>query len=228
MHNNVITVDGPSGSGKGTISLRIAKALGWHYLDSGALYRVVALSAQQQAIAVDDVEGLLAMISELSLSFEIDASGMERKVLLAGKNVSQEIRTTQMSHLSSQISSLPEVRTALVARQQSFLQAPGLVTDGRDMGTVIFPNAPLKIYLTASAAVRAQRRFDQLKAKGYSGTLAGLQQELEARDKRDQERATAPLKPAEDACIVDSSVNGIDDVLAEILELAKARQIQVA
>lgn len=219
----VITIDGPSGSGKGTISLLLAKKLGWHYLDSGALYRVLACAALQQNFCEQDEAALTHLAKTLDVQFTMDEAKTEKKVILAGEDSSELIRNEKTSQMSSKISAIPAVRAALMARQHAFRQMPGLVTDGRDMGTVIFPDANLKIYLTASVEIRAQRRFEQLNNKGFDGTLAAIQCELEARDKRDKERTVAPLKPAADAHIVDSSVRSIDEVLADILAFATAQ-----
>jgi cytidylate kinase len=221
----VVTIDGPSGSGKGTVSLLLAKQLGWHYLDSGTLYRVLACAVLRDRVSEEDEASIVALIPALTIQFVIDDQKMEKKVILDGVDITEDIRTEQTSQMSSKISTFSGVRQALVARQHSFRQAPGLVTDGRDMGTVIFPDANLKIYLTASAKVRAERRFEQLKNKGFGGTLAAIQRELEERDKRDQERTIAPLKPAVDAHIVDSSTMSIDEVLMHILGLAKTQQL---
>lgn len=221
----VITIDGPSGSGKGTVSMLLAKHLGWHYLDSGVLYRVLAYAAIQQKVSSQQEEALLGLIKQLDIEFVMDKSGLEKKILLAQEDITALIRAPKISQMSSKISAISSVRDALADRQRAFRQAPGLVTDGRDMGTVIFPDADIKIYLTASSEIRAKRRFEQLKNKGFDGTLADLQREIEVRDKRDQERAVAPLKPASDACIIDSSDKAIDEVMADIFALVKAREI---
>lgn len=221
----VITIDGPSGSGKGTISLMLAKHLGWHYLDSGALYRILGYAALQQKLSEQDEEQLIALIPQLDINFDIDHDMMEKKVILAGKNITNEIRAVKISQMSSKISAIAAVRQALVERQREFCKPPGLVTDGRDMGTVIFPDAELKVYLTASAAERAQRRLEQLKNRGFDGNLAAIQRELELRDKRDTERAVAPLKPAIDAHIIDSTDKPINAVFEEILSITKTQQL---
>ena len=210
----VITIDGPGGSGKGTVSLRLADKLGWHLLDSGALYRLVAVAALQQQIPVEDEVALGRLAAALDAEFMV--VGQEVKVLLHHQDVSQRLRTEEVSVLSSRLAALPEVRSALLERQRAFRQFPGLVADGRDMGTVIFPDATLKIFLTASVHERAQRRYKQLKEKGESVNLSRLFREIEERDRRDQTRSVAPLKPALDSHLIDSSELSVDEVLEKI------------
>lgn len=222
---SVITIDGPSGSGKGTVSMLLAKQLGWHYLDSGVLYRVLGYAAIQQKVSELQEEALLVLVKELDIEFIMDESGLEKKIMLANQDITALIRDPKVSQMSSKISAIGSVRDALAEQQRAFRQAPGLVTDGRDMGTVIFPDADVKIYLTASTEIRARRRFEQLKNKGFDGTIGDLQRELEVRDKRDQERAVAPLKPAADAYIVDSSNKAIDEVMADIFALLKTHEL---
>ena len=222
---SVITIDGPSGSGKGTVSMLLAKQLGWHYLDSGVLYRVLGYAAIQQNVSELQEEALLVLVKELDIEFIMDESGLEKKIMLANQDITALIRDPKVSQMSSKISAIGSVRDALAEQQRAFRQAPGLVTDGRDMGTVIFPDADVKIYLTASTEIRARRRFEQLKNKGFDGTIGDLQRELEVRDKRDQERAVAPLKPAADAYIVDSSNKAIDEVMADIFALLKTHEL---
>lgn len=217
---NVITIDGPSGTGKGTIATRLAQELNWNYLDSGALYRVLAYAAVQQNIAADDVEALSELAEFLPVSFVTHSAEQEYAICLQGNDITNEIRTEQISAMSSKVASYPEVRSSLLVLQRSFYQPPGLVTDGRDMGTVIFPDACLKIFMTANSDIRAQRRHQQLIAKGIDVTLARIQQELEVRDRRDRERSVSPLKPADDAIIVDTSNKSIDEVLTEVLALS--------
>ncbi|MEL6449201.1 MAG: (d)CMP kinase [Pseudomonadota bacterium] len=218
----VITVDGPSGSGKGTVSRVLAEVLGWHLLDSGALYRLTALSAAKRGVADDDVGRLAAVAQALSVVFGMDGRGNEQ-VLLDGEDVSTAIRTESCGERASIIAALPAVRDALVDRQRAFAQAPGLVADGRDMGTRIFPESGLKVFLTASAEERADRRYKQLKAKGIDVNLAALLRDIEQRDRRDQSRQAAPLKPADDAVVIDSTSMSVDAVVATVLALKNAR-----
>ena len=213
----VIAIDGPSGSGKGTIAHRVAKALGWHLLDSGALYRLVALSASKAGIALDDVEGLARIAGELDVRFDSNEDGSER-IWLAGDDVTNDVRTEETGAGASTVAAIPAVRDTLLARQRAFRQAPGLVADGRDMGTHVFSDAPLKIYLTASAEERARRRHKQLKDKGMDVSLAALSRDIEYRDRRDSERSVAPLRPAEDARILDSSGQSIEAVTQTVLD----------
>ena len=218
----LITIDGPSGSGKGTIARRVADQLGWHLLDSGALYRLVALAGQRKGLTRDDQAGHERVAGQLDVRFGLAADGGEQ-VWLEGEEVSAAIRTEQAGEGASQVAVMPGVRAALLERQRAFAMAPGLVADGRDMGTVVFPTAALKIYLTASAEERARRRYNQLKDKGLDANLAALSLDIAERDRRDASRPIAPLKPADDALIVDSTSMTIDAVLARVLELAHAR-----
>lgn len=215
----VITIDGPSGTGKGTISQLLAKALGWHYLDSGALYRVLAFDAVEQGIELFDEKHLADLAKGLPVKF-IPQADSSLHVLLGEKDITHAIRTEEIGNAASKVGSLPSVRAALLERQRSFRQPPGLVTDGRDMGTVIFPGAPLKVFLSASAEERARRRYQQLKEKGINVSLGDLCNELLERDKRDQQRQIAPLVPAADAIIIDTTVLSIDEVLQQVQELA--------
>lgn len=222
----VITIDGPGGSGKGTVSILLAEKLGWNLLDSGALYRLVAVAALNRQLAKsDDAARLGQLAASLQADFAIENRTV--KVLLDGENVSQRLRSEEVGALASRLATLPEVRQALVARQREFRQWPGLVADGRDMGTVIFPDARLKIYLTASVEERAQRRYKQLKEKGESVNLSRLFQKIEERDRRDRTRALAPLRPAFDSHIIDSSELSVDEVLKKILFLCEEVQISV-
>jgi len=218
----IITIDGPSGSGKGTVARRVAGQLGWHLLDSGALYRLVAYAGEQHGVDPADEAGFAAAARNLDVRFDADLHG-EEQIWLAGVEVSRSIRTEQAGEGASRVAVMPQVRAALVDRQHAFATPPGLVADGRDMGTVIFPSAGLKIFLTASADERARRRYKQLKDKGLSANLAALSLEIAARDRRDANRPLAPLKPADDAVIVDSTSMSIDAVVARVLELAAAR-----
>jgi cytidylate kinase len=218
----VIAIDGPSGSGKGTISRLVAARLGWHLLDSGALYRLVALAGQRRGLAPDDEAGHARVARELDATFGTGPDGSER-IWLEGQEVSSQIRTEEAGAGASRVAAMPSVRAGLLERQRAFAQPPGLVADGRDMGTVVFPSAQLKIFLTASPEERARRRYNQLKEKGLSANLAALSLEIAERDRRDASRAVAPLKPADDAIIVDSTLMSIDAVVARVLELAAAR-----
>lgn len=201
----VITVDGPGGTGKGTLASHLAHWLGWHFLDSGALYRVLALSAQRDNIKMENEDALAALARRLDVDFRNAAPGLGMDVMLNGQNVDQQIRTEICGNLASRLAPLPKVRAALLERQRLFRQAPGLVADGRDMGTVVFPDAAVKIYLTASPAVRAQRRHKQLKEKGFDVNLAQLSVEITERDARDSQRTVSPLKPADDAAVIDTT-----------------------
>lgn len=218
----VITIDGPSGTGKGTLSQRLSEILQWHFLDSGALYRVLALAAKQHAVAIDNEIALEVLAAHLDVQFKLLASGQTR-IILEGADVTEAIRTEECGSLASQISAFPRVRAALLERQRAFREKPGLVTDGRDMGTVVFPDAILKIYLQAENEERALRRYQQLKEKGVPARLPDVLQELLIRDKRDKERAIAPLMPAEDAILIDTTGLSIEQVLASVLELARTR-----
>lgn len=222
MSAPVIAVDGPSGSGKGTVSRVVATTLGWHLLDSGALYRLTALAAERAGVDLADVEGVAAIAGALPVAFGEDSAGEER-VLLDGEDVAGEIRTETCGEKASIVAALGPVREALVARQRAFAEPPGLVADGRDMGTAIFPSAPLKVFLTASAEERADRRYKQLKAKGIDVNLAALLRDIEQRDRRDQSRQVAPLRPAEDAIVIDSTSMSVDAVVATVLALKNAR-----
>jgi cytidylate kinase len=213
----VITVDGPGGSGKGTVTTRLASYLGWHFLDSGALYRLTALSVMKRQVSLNNETALGELAADLDIRFE--TNGIEVISWLDGENVSDRLRNEETGVLASKIAVIPAVRTALTGRQRRFRQPPGLVADGRDMGTVIFPDAKLKVFLTASAEIRAQRRYKQLKDKGESVNLTRLFKEIKARDLRDQSRAVAPLRPAEDAVIIDSTELSIEEVLNRIISL---------
>ncbi|MGL4207516.1 MAG: (d)CMP kinase [Aeromonadaceae bacterium] len=212
----VITVDGPSGAGKGTVCQQLAEHLGWHLLDSGAIYRVLALAAQHHKVAADDEEALEALASQLDVSFRTSVEGVV--IVLEGEVVSAAIRTEQMGNAASKVAAFPRVREALLRRQRAFRSSPGLIADGRDMGTVVFPDAEVKIFLDASAEERANRRAKQLQAKGFDVNFDHLLLEIRERDDRDRNRPVAPLRPADDALVVDSTALSIDRVLALILE----------
>jgi cytidylate kinase len=207
----VVTIDGPGGSGKGTLSSLVAAELGWHLLDSGALYRIVAAMARRQANDLTDEKSLVAMIPNLQIAFDGD------RVDVNGDDLSEEIRTGEAGVAASQVAALAEVRDSILTLQKSFQRAPGLVADGRDMGTVIFPQAATKIFLDASAEVRANRRYKQLKNKGLSVNLRDLVEQIQERDARDRGRAVAPLKPAADALIIDSTQMTVEEVLQMIM-----------
>ncbi len=207
----VIAIDGPTASGKGTVAQRVAAALGWHYLDSGALYRLTALRAIETGVSADDSAALAKIAAGLKPIFAGDC------IELDGRDVARDIRREDVGAYASRIAVHAQVRDALFGLQRGFRRAPGLVADGRDMGTVVFPDAALKVYLTASVEARAERRHKQLKDKGFSSNIATLLQDLQARDQRDANRAAAPLKPAEDAYQLDTSTLDIDQVVARVL-----------
>ena len=218
----VIAIDGPSGSGKGTVSRQVAQVLGWHLLDSGALYRLVGLAARRAGLEEDDQAGHARLARALKIRFEADDQGEER-VLLDGEDVTGELRSPLAGELASRVAAIGSVRQALLERQRAFRRMPGLVADGRDMGSVLFPDALLKIFLTASPEERACRRHKQLKDKGLDVSLAALSREIAERDRRDATRAVAPLKAAEDAVLLDSTDIAVDEVVARVLALARER-----
>ena len=215
----VITIDGPSGVGKGTLARWLGNELGWHTLDSGALYRLTALAAQQQNIALDDAEALAELAANLAIRFAGTAE--QERIYLNEQEISQSVRTESCGNAASIVAALPAVRTALLQRQRDFRQQPGLVAEGRDMGTVVFTEAQLKIFLTASAEERAKRRYKQLKEKGINANLAPLTQEVVERDRRDSQRQIAPLKPAADAHILDTTGLDIAAVRSRTLALVE-------
>jgi cytidylate kinase len=212
----VITIDGPSGAGKGTIAHRLADTLNWRFLDSGALYRVVGQACVIEGVDWDDDVGVTRIARALDVSFTYAASG-EVLVAYKGSDVSREIRTEEGGRGASTVAAIPSVRAALLERQREFATPPGLIADGRDMGTVVFPQAELKIFLTASASERAERRYRQLLAKGESVSLPRLLEDIEERDARDSQRSVSPLVPAEDAIVVDSSNVSIDEVFVRVM-----------
>ena len=211
----VITVDGPSGVGKGTISQLLTRELDWHFLDSGALYRLTALAARRANLDFDDAGALADCARHLDVRFEPGEG--ELGIFLKNVEVTDAIRTEQAGNDASKVAAVPAVREALLQRQRDFQQAPGLIADGRDMGTTVFPNALCKIFLTASAEVRAERRYKQLKEKGFDANLHSLFAEISERDERDRNRSTSPLKPADDAVVVDTSNLGIDEVFEAVM-----------
>jgi CMP/dCMP kinase len=210
----VLTIDGPSGAGKGTVSRAAANRLGWHYLDSGAIYRALAYAALQQKLDLADAAALVQLAETLDLSFRTDGAP---GVLLGGVDISLALGTETTGNAASIIAALAPVRKALFDKQHAFKRLPGLVADGRDMGTVVFPDARYKIFLTASAEERALRRYKQLKEKGVDVNLAGLTEEIAERDRRDRERVEAPLRPADDAVVIDSTMLDIEGVIAACL-----------
>ncbi|MFI8580616.1 (d)CMP kinase [Ectopseudomonas khazarica] len=219
MSAPVITVDGPSGSGKGTLCALLARQLGWNLLDSGALYRLLAFAAGNHGIDLTNEEALKQLAAHLDVQF------IDKRIILEGEEVTDAIRNEQVGAGASMVASLPAVREALLQRQRAFQEMPGLVADGRDMGTVVFTEAPLKVFLTASAEERARRRYLQLKAKGDDVNLASLLDEIRARDERDTQRAVAPLKPAADAILLDSTELSIEQVLERILREVAERDL---
>ncbi|MGE8359068.1 (d)CMP kinase [Pseudomonas sp.] len=221
----VIAIDGPSGSGKGTVAGLLAKQLGWSLLDSGALYRLLAFAASNHGVDLTNEESMKVLAAHLDVQFIAGADGQGQRIILEGEEVTDAIRNEQVGAGASQVASLPAVREALLQRQRAFQEMPGLVADGRDMGTVVFPNAPLKIFLTASAEERARRRYLQLKAKGDDVNLASLLDEIRARDERDMQRTVAPLKPAADAIQLDSTELSIEQVLERILSEVANRDL---
>lgn len=227
---SVLTIDGPSGSGKGTIVQHVAKKLGWHILDSGALYRLVGFGSKNNQLSFDDEAVVANYAANLDVEFklvEADSSqsdggvSQELQIILEGKVVGAELRTETTGNLASIVAAMPKVREALFQRQRDFRQNPGLVADGRDMGTTIFPDAKAKIFLTASAEERAQRRYKQLKSKGIGGNLAALLKDIKKRDERDSQRSASPLKPADDAVQIDTSNLSIEQVVEQVLVICE-------
>ena len=222
----IMTIDGPSGSGKGTVARAAAKSLGWGLLDSGALYRLVALAGRRASVSLDDGPGLAQLAVSFDIRFGSDALG-EEVVWLDADDVTREIRTEMAGNDASKVAALPVVRAALLERQRRFAVAPGLVADGRDMGTVVFPDAQIKIFLTASPEERAQRRYKQLKQKGVAANLAALSREIAERDQRDSTRAISPLVASADAVPLDTTGMTVDDVIGRVLQIAHERMARV-
>ena len=219
-HVPVLTLDGPSGVGKGTICLRVAGELGWHILDSGSLYRLTALTAKRNS-SLKNPQQLIEIARNLDVDYA--AENERLKISLGAEDVTEAIRLEEVGVMASRIAAIPELREALLDRQKAFATAPGLVADGRDMGSVVFPHAELKIFLTASAEERAKRRYKQLKDKGIDANLPELVIELEERDKRDSTRKVSPLVAAEDAITIDTTNLGIEEVFSEVMRLVKSR-----
>ena len=218
----VLAIDGPGGAGKGTICQLVAKKLGWHLLDSGALYRLTALAASKHGVELDNEDSVAVLAKHLDVQFIPQDEGLVHTIL-EGEDVSTDIRTEQVGSMASKVASLPAVRQALLERQRDFAQAPGVVADGRDMGTVVFPDAPVKIYLTASAEERAKRRFLQMQEKGVDSDIEEILRDIQERDDRDMNREIAPLKPAVDSLVVESTNMSIEQVLDVVMtELKRA------
>jgi len=220
---NIITIDGPSGSGKGTLAKRLAETLGFHLLDSGALYRVVGFIAKERGIDFDNSEALSKLAKDMPLRFEIDEVHGEVSPVFAERRLGDLIRTDEVGQAASAVAAIPAVREALLSFQREFYREPGLVADGRDMGTVVFPEAPVKIFLTASPECRAERRYKQLKSKGIGANMRALLESIKARDERDSQRSVAPLKPAADALIIDSSNMTLEEVVQQALTYVRSK-----
>jgi CMP/dCMP kinase len=220
MHVPVLTIDGPSGAGKGTVSRSVAKKLGWNYLDSGSIYRSLAIALLQRDIDLANVKEIVATAQAMDLAFQFDD---ELIVKLNGVDITAQLGTEATGNVASIVAAIPQVRQVLLQKQKDFKQPPGLVADGRDMGTVVFPDADIKVFLTASAVKRAERRYKQLMEKGIDVNILQITSEIEARDCRDKERTIAPLAQAEDALFIDSSAMTIDEVIAQVLSLVPQR-----
>lgn len=224
----IVTIDGPSGSGKGTMSMMLARKLGFHYLDSGALYRLLALAASRHKVALDNIEGLAVLAAHMDITFAMKADNGAPQIILEGEDVSTQIRAEEIGLLASKVAAIPEVRAALLQRQHAFAVKPGLIADGRDMGTVVFPSAQVKIFLTASTDERAKRRYKQLIEKGENVNLPALIDSVRERDERDSQRAVSPLVPAPDAHQIDSTDLSVEEVLQLILDLVQPINVEAA
>jgi cytidylate kinase len=222
--DDILTIDGPSGAGKGSIAQLVAARLGWHLLDSGALYRLTALSAERNGVSFEDESALANIAANLDVRFEPSGFGEPVQVILAGENVTRELRTETAGNNASKVAPLAAVRAALLQRQRDFARSPGLVADGRDMGTVVFPDAKYKVFLSASAQARAERRYKQLKEKGEDVKIAPLLKEIEERDARDMGRKNAPLRAADDALVIDSTDFSIQEVLDQVLAYIESKR----
>lgn len=220
MRIPVLTIDGPSGAGKGTVSRIVAKKLGWNYLDSGSIYRSLAIALLQNEIDLSNINEILSIAQAMELAYECDD---ELVVKLDGQDITAKLGTETTGNIASIVAAVPEVRRVLLQKQKDFKRPPGLVADGRDMGTVVFPDADIKVFLTASATKRAERRYKQLMEKGIDVNIEQITSEIEARDCRDKERTIAPLAQAEDALFIDSSAMTIDEVIARVLSLVPQR-----
>jgi len=218
MDNPVICIDGPSGAGKGTAAVIVAQRLGFHLLDSGALYRVSAIAAERSGISLDDQEAVAEIAAKMNIVFEVAKVGEPVKVILDGNDITSEVRREQTGKNASKVAKYQIVRDALLDCQKAFATQEGLVADGRDMGTVVFPDSPVKVFLTASAQERAERRYKQLKNKGISVSLAAVLRDIEARDEQDTNRSSAPLRPADDALVLDSTGLTIEQVVDKIVD----------
>jgi cytidylate kinase len=219
----VIAIDGPSGAGKGTVSVILARRLGFHYLDSGALYRLLAVAAARHQVTFDNIDGLAVLAAHMDVLFRMAPGDAEPAITLEGEDVTRLLRAEQVGAQASLVATIPEVRAALLRRQRAFARPPGLVADGRDMGTVVFPDAALKVFLTASPDERARRRYNQLIGKGETASLRDLVAQVNERDERDRTRPVAPLRPAENATVMDSTTMTIDEVVEAILAVARER-----
>lgn len=221
----IITIDGPGGTGKGTVGQILARELGWHFLDSGVLYRALALAAVKHNVTFDNEPALVILAAHLDIQFITADSEVEPRLIFEGEDVTESIRTEQCGSIASKVSVLRGVREALLERQRAFAEPPGLVTDGRDMGSIVFPNATLKVFLMASCEERARRRHKQLKEKGINANIDTLVHELAERDTRDRQRAVSPLVPAKDAMIIDTTTLSVNDVVDRVLQEVKQRHL---